>query len=64
MRTYTYPHAIDNGAGERITFLRRAPGTNGDRVEVENEVLSGGPPISGSLIAGRLPAPAPPRGTA
>lgn len=46
MRTYTYPHTIDNGAGERITFLRRVPGPNGERVEVENEVAPGaGPPM-------------------
>jgi mannose-6-phosphate isomerase-like protein (cupin superfamily) len=45
MRTHTYPHAIDNGAGERITFLRRVTGANGDRLEVENEVSSGGPPM-------------------
>jgi hypothetical protein len=34
-RSYPYPHTIDNGAGERITFLRRVPGRNGDRVEGE-----------------------------
>lgn len=40
--TYQYPHTIDNGAGERLTFLRRV----GDRVEVENEVApSAGPPM-------------------
>jgi uncharacterized cupin superfamily protein len=46
MRTYTYPHTIENGAGERLTFLRRVPGPNGERVEVENEVSPGaGPPM-------------------
>jgi quercetin dioxygenase-like cupin family protein len=42
MSAYTYPHTIDNGAGERITFLRR----EGDRLEVENVVTPGsGPPM-------------------
>ena len=41
-----YPHTIDNGAGERITFLRRIPGRAGDRLEVENIVTPGaGPPM-------------------
>jgi quercetin dioxygenase-like cupin family protein len=39
---YDYPHTIDNGAGERLTFLRR----DGDRLEVENVVAPGaGPPM-------------------
>jgi mannose-6-phosphate isomerase-like protein (cupin superfamily) len=38
----TYPHTIDNGDGERLTFLRRV----GDRLEVENRVKPGsGPPM-------------------
>ena len=38
----TYPHTIDNGVGERITFTGRA----GDRLEVENVVAPGsGPPM-------------------
>ena len=41
MRRYTYPHTIDNGAGERLTFLRRVPGVAGDRLEVENVVAPG-----------------------
>jgi len=46
MRRYTYPHTIDNGAGERLTFLRRVPGVAGDRLEVENVVAPGaGPPM-------------------
>lgn len=46
MPRYTYPHTIDNGAGERITFLRRIPGRAGDRLEVENVVGSrSGPPM-------------------
>jgi mannose-6-phosphate isomerase-like protein (cupin superfamily) len=45
-RTYTYPHTIDNGAGESITFLRRVPGANGERVEGENVAKPGaGPPL-------------------
>jgi mannose-6-phosphate isomerase-like protein (cupin superfamily) len=43
---YPYPHAIENGAGERLTFLRRVPGARGDRIEGENVVSPGaGPPM-------------------
>ena len=46
MSHYTYPHTIDNGAGERLTFLRRVPGSAGDRLDVENIVQPGaGPPM-------------------
>ncbi|MGZ8379900.1 MAG: cupin domain-containing protein, partial [Gemmatirosa sp.] len=46
MSRYTYPHTIDNGAGERLTFLRRVPGVRGDRLEGENVVAPGaGPPM-------------------
>ena len=46
MSHYTYPHTIDNDAGERLTFLRRVPGSAGDRLEVENVVKPGaGPPM-------------------
>ena len=46
MGRYSYPHTIENGAGERITFLRRVPGPAGDRLEVENVVTPGaGPPM-------------------
>jgi uncharacterized cupin superfamily protein len=46
MRRYSYPHTIDNGAGERLTFLRRVAGRAGDRLEVENVVGPGaGPPM-------------------
>lgn len=42
----TYPHSITNGAGERITFLRRVQGPAGDRLEAENLVKPGsGPPM-------------------
>ena len=40
----TYPHTIENGAGERITFLRRVSDGSGDRLEVENLVRPGGGP--------------------
>jgi uncharacterized cupin superfamily protein len=43
---YSYPHTIENGAGERLTFLRRVPGARGERLEVENVVSAGaGPPM-------------------
>jgi quercetin dioxygenase-like cupin family protein len=46
MRRYSYPHTIDNGAGERLTFIRRVAGPAGDRLEVENVVKPGaGPPM-------------------
>jgi hypothetical protein len=45
MKTYVYPHTRENGAGERLTFLRRVPGTTGDRLKVENVVKSGAGPI-------------------
>ena len=46
MSRFTYPHTIDNGAGERLTFLRRVPGAAGERLEVENVVSPGaGPPM-------------------
>lgn len=45
MRPYTYPHTIENGAGERLTFLRRVPGATGDRLEVENVVTPGAGPV-------------------
>jgi quercetin dioxygenase-like cupin family protein len=42
MSADAYPHTIDNGAGERLTFLRRER----DRLEVENVVSPGsGPPM-------------------
>ena len=43
---YTYPHTIENGAGESLTFLRRVAGPDGERLEVENRVQPGhGPPM-------------------
>jgi mannose-6-phosphate isomerase-like protein (cupin superfamily) len=40
----TYPHTIENGGGERITFLRRVSDATGERLEVENVVSPGGGP--------------------
>jgi len=45
MPRYSYSHTIDDGAGERLTFLRRVPGPNGDRLEVRNVVAPGAGPI-------------------
>ena len=45
MTTYQYPHTIDNGHGERLTFLRRVKGAKGDRLEVENVVAPGLGPV-------------------
>jgi quercetin dioxygenase-like cupin family protein len=45
MPAYTYPHTIENGAGERLTFVRRVPGPRGDRLEVENVVAPGVGPV-------------------
>ena len=43
---YTYPHTIENGHGEQLTFLRRINDASGDRLEVENKVQPGsGPPM-------------------
>ena len=43
---YRLPHTIDNGAGERLVFSRRARGTRGDRLEGETTVQPGaGPPM-------------------
>ena len=41
-----YPHVIENGAGERLTFVRRVLGAGGDRVEGDALVAPGaGPPM-------------------
>jgi mannose-6-phosphate isomerase-like protein (cupin superfamily) len=43
---FTYPHTIENGHGERITFLRRVRTPQGEMLEVENSVTAGvGPPM-------------------
>ena len=38
MTRYTYPHTIENGAGERITFTRRLGADGRERLEGENVV--------------------------
>jgi quercetin dioxygenase-like cupin family protein len=46
MSDHKYPHTIENGSGERLTFLRRVRDSAGDRLEVENVVTPGsGPPM-------------------
>jgi quercetin dioxygenase-like cupin family protein len=43
---YRYPHTIENGAGEQLTFVRRVKDQGGERLEVENLVQPGsGPPM-------------------
>lgn len=43
---FSYPHTIDNGLGERLTFLRRVATPEGEALEVENCVQPGvGPPM-------------------
>ncbi|GAB3837774.1 cupin domain-containing protein [Hymenobacter jeollabukensis] len=42
----TYPHTIENGLGEKLTFLRLQPEPDGDRLLVENTVTPNqGPPM-------------------
>lgn len=46
MSIYTYPHTVENGAGERLTFVRRVQDPAGDRLDAENVVKPGnGPPM-------------------
>lgn len=46
MSTHAYPRTIENGTGERLTFVRRVQDPAGDRLEVENLVKPGsGPPM-------------------
>lgn len=43
---FQYPHVIDNGHGEKLTFLRLVEDPAGDWLEVENYVLpNAGPPM-------------------
>ena len=43
---FTYPHTIDNGHGERLTFVRRVSTPEGEVLEAENCVQPGsGPPM-------------------
>jgi quercetin dioxygenase-like cupin family protein len=51
MTRYTYPHTIENGAGERITFTRRVDADGRERLEGENVVKPGnGPPMHAHLL--------------
>lgn len=51
MSQSSYPRTIDNGAGERLTFLRRVPGARGERLEAENIASPGaGPPMHAHLL--------------
>lgn len=46
MNRYTYPHTIDNGAGEQLTFIKKVKDAEGDYLEVENLVQpNSGPPM-------------------
>jgi quercetin dioxygenase-like cupin family protein len=43
---YTYPHTIDNGGGEQITFVNFIDNDEGGKLEIENRVQPGaGPPM-------------------
>jgi quercetin dioxygenase-like cupin family protein len=43
---YNYPHTIDNGSGEQLTFVRLVKDETGDYLEVENTVQpNAGPPM-------------------
>jgi quercetin dioxygenase-like cupin family protein len=43
---YKYPHTIENGHGEQLTFMRRVTTPQGERVEGHNVVKPGaGPPM-------------------
>ncbi len=60
---YTYPHTIENGHGEQISFVRLVKDPAGDWLEVENLVQPGsGPPMhvhfkqaeSLTVVSGRI----------
>src|SRR4051794_10846008 len=43
---YNYPHTIENGGGESLTFLKHVKDETGDWLEVENLVQpNAGPPM-------------------
>ncbi len=45
-KRYTYPHKIDNGGGEEITFISFNESIAGGMLEIENRVQPGvGPPM-------------------
>ncbi len=46
MERYLYPHTIDNGGGEKITFVKYVKDETGGYLEVENVVQpNSGPPM-------------------
>lgn len=46
MRQFIYPHTIENGGGEQLTFVRRIQDETGESLEVENLVQpNSGPPM-------------------
>jgi hypothetical protein len=57
MNMYNYPHTIENGHGEQLTFTRRVSTPQGERVEGNNVVKPGaGPPMHNHLFHGRAGA--------
>jgi quercetin dioxygenase-like cupin family protein len=45
-----YPHTIESGTGERLTFVRRVHDADGEWLEITNEVQPGaGPPMHAHL---------------
>ena len=48
---YSYPHTIDNGHGERITFVTLINDEHGGMLEIENQVQPGsGPPMHVHMV--------------
>lgn len=46
MRQFNYPHTIESGGGEKLTFVRRVNDGTGDYLEVESLVQpNAGPPM-------------------
>lgn len=46
MRQFNYPHTIENGGGEKLTFIKRITDDSGDYLKVENLVQPhSGPPM-------------------
>jgi quercetin dioxygenase-like cupin family protein len=46
MKQFNYPHIIENGAGEQLTFVKLVKDGTGDYLEVENLVQpNSGPPM-------------------
>jgi quercetin dioxygenase-like cupin family protein len=63
MSAYQYPHTIENGAGEQLTFVRLVEDATGSWLEVENMVEpKAGPPMhthhrqeeSLTVVAGKI----------